>query len=675
MRSDLVTGAAHPPLSHHGLAALSAPTQVWSAQDGSMAGGADGVFHGDWRFASAIVLLVDGLPVEPMATAEEPDWIVFRGLAIDPLTSRPRDRVAVERMREVYSGGTVERVTLVNGGEEAIDLSVELSCEVGFAPLSSVQAGRPQPADVRLELEGDEAIATDGIRTLRASSRGGHVRIEGNRIVVSQQARVVPDDWAGVTLEIELVDPTLVLHGTDSPEMSAELRPTGRPALDRWSTRAIADLQNLLLDAGHGAFPAAGAPWHMTMVARDALIACRLLLPLGGQLAEGTLRTLAARQGVQLDPATGEEPGRILHEMRQAASDPPRPGVEARPVYRGSIDPTPLWIVLLHDAWRNGLPLETVRELRTALHAALGWMQAHSDDDLLRCADETGMGVAGKDWRADRLGRTDRDIAAAQVQGLACRAAVGAAALLDALGDDGAPWRAWAERLRARFREEFWVELDGTRFPAMAVDGADHPIPILVSDIGQLIGTTLLDRDEEAAVAQLLLDDRLSSGFGLRTMATDAEQYWPLSHYCGAVWPHDTAIAIEGLLRAGLLDEARQLAIQLERAADAFDGRMPEVYAGYGLEDTAKPIPYPGACSPQAWSAASVVPVRIALASRDDAQLQRPLERRLVAVVPPSAPSPAPHVVSAPEAMQINGGAKQHARARLRLVPSIAPKP
>lgn len=674
MRDDSLLSIARPSPHRDELVVLAAPTQAWSADDGTMTScDSHGVFHGDWRYVRTIEVLVDGLPLEHISTTEERDWIVFRGIPLDPETGGPIHRASVERMREISAGGMVERVTLINDRDEPIDALVELVCEIELAPLSTVRAGTPEPVAHSLELEGNEAIATDGTRTLRASSSGGHVRTEGCRVIVSQQVHVLPDDWAGITLELDIVDPSLAVHGTDRDESWRDLPPTGRAALDRWAARSLDDLGLLLLDAGHGAFPAAGAPWHMTLVARDALIACRLALPMGGQLAEGTLRTLAARQGVQFDSATGEEPGRILHAVRPRTTHALLPGVEAPPVYDGSVDPTPLWIVLLHDAWQAGLPLETVRELRTALHTSLRWLRSHTGEGFFHCPDGPGTGYTAGGLRAQpdgvRFGADDTDIVTSQAQGLACRAAVSGATLLDALGDDGEPWREWAQRLRERFRESFWVEHRGDRFPAMALDVDGHPREELVSDIGQLIGTTLLSRAEEAAVARLLLEPRLSSGFGLRTMSTDAEHSWPLAHDGGAIWPHDTAIAIEGLLRSGFLDEARELAEQLERAADAFGGRMPEVYAGYGLEETSAPIPYPGARGLHAASAASVVPAHRALTTVADAQSP---SARPVPIVPraePSVPDP-----GTPEPMLINSSSIPHSRAHLHLVPS-APAP
>ncbi|SFS10019.1 Glycogen debranching enzyme (alpha-1,6-glucosidase) [Agrococcus baldri] len=654
MHDEPRRNATQRPLPHTELVGLAAPTQVWCAQDGTMpVGGSHGLFHGDWRYVRGIDLLLDGVPTAYISTADEPEGTVARAVVLDPATGRPIPRVWVERMRGVHPGGMVERVTLINSGDEPIDCVLELVCEIELAPVSAVRTGEAEPAAIALALEGDGAVATDGTRTLRASGRGARVRIDRDRVIVSQQVHVVPDDWGGITLALDIDDPTLAVRGAEHERPCDELQPSGRPALDRWTARAMDDLEQLMLDAGHGAFPAAGGPWHMTMVARDALITCRLLLPLGGRIAEGTLRTLAARQGVQFESATGEEPGRILHAMRQGATDALRPGVEAPPVYAGSMEPTPLWIVLLHDAWRAGLPIDAVRELRMALHAALFWLRAHTGDGFLRCPDEAGQEGSGT--------------ATAQAQGLACRAAVAGAALLDALGDDGSGWLTWAGQLRTRFRERFWVERGGIRYPAMALDADDDPDATLVGGVGQLIGTTLLSRVEEAEVARLLLDERLSSGFGLRTMATDAERYWPLVHDCGAIRPHETAIAIEGLLRSGFRAEARALAEQLERAADAFGGRMPELYSGFGLDETPTPIPYPGACSLRAWSAASVVPVSMALTAAAGAEPPRETERLLTAV-PPSAPEP----------IEINAQARAHpeprGRAHLRLVTS-APAP
>lgn len=589
-----------------------------------MARGAHGLFHGDWRYVRSLELLVDGEPVEHIATDEEPGGTVFHGFARDTAADGSTPRVLVERMREVWPGGMLERVTVVNGHDVPVTVLVQLRCRLELAPMWTVRAGAPAPVALQLVQQGEDAEATDGVRTLRARVRGGELELDGDVVTVSHTATVAPGDWAGFALELELDDPTLAVRGIEHSIGLDGLLPIGRPVLERWTDRAAVDLDNLLLDAGHGVFPAAGAPWHLTLMARDALITSRLLLPVDTDVAEGTLRTLAAWQGMQHDPETGEEFGRIVHELRQEGIALPAEGIELPPVHFGSIDSTPLWIVLLHGAWRAGLRVQAVRELRPVLHAALHWLEEGTGDDFLRYPERSGTGLAHQGWRdsAGAIRFHDGEeahgaIALAQVQALACRAAECAADLLDALGDGGERWRAWAERLRERFRAQFWIHRGEDRFPALALDGDGRPVDSLTSDIGQLIGTTLLSCDEERRVADLLLDERLSSGFGLRSMATDAAAYWPMSQHCGAIWPHDTAIAIEGLLRVGLVDHARRLAEQLERAADGFAGRLPARFAGSGLGEVAVPTPCPDACCPEAWSAASVMPVRMAFVAAE----------------------------------------------------------
>jgi glycogen debranching enzyme len=426
-------------------------------------------------------------------------------------------------------------------------------------------------------------------------------------------------------LALVLDDPTTVV-GPAAERRLAALAPSGDAALDRWAARAADDLQALLLDAGQGPFAAAGAPWFMTLFGRDALITARLLLPLSLELAEGTLRTLAARQGTAVDPENAEQPGKILHELRQSTFTMPGEGIVLPPVYFGTIDATPLWVVLLHEAWRAGLPIATLRELRPALEGALGWIRDHGSPDasgFLKYIDETGTGLANQGWKDSGDSVRFRDgsiaegpIALCEVQAQACQAAEGGAELLEALGDAGgaAEWRAWAERMRERFRAAFWVERAGERYPAIALDGEGRPVDAKASNMGQLLGTTLLTAEEEAEVARLLVDERFASGWGLRTMSTDQGGYWPLSYHCGSVWPHDTGVVIEGMLRAGLGDAARVLAAQLVRTADAFDGRVPELFAGFSVEEASSPVAYPASCRPQAWSAAAVVPVHRALA-------------------------------------------------------------
>lgn len=605
MQPELDEKGTRQPLLHDELVALSAPTQAWSRRDGTMDGPGHGVFHGDSRWIRRLELLVDGRPVEHLSTAEERGWTVFRSIARD--LGSDTSRVLVERMRGVEEGELVERVTVVNGGDVEVSAVVEVRIELELAPIASVREGRPEPVPIELHIEDGTAVATDGVRSLRCSCGPGAVAIDGHRVTASRSVVVQPGDWATLSVQITVDDPLLLARGPLTASLPTP-RSNGRPALDRWASRAVADLEDLTLDLGHGPVPAAAAPWHLGLLARDALIAARLALPLGAAIAEGTLRTLATRQGVLHDLETGEEPGRIPHEVRQV-------GAASIPVFRASVDATPLWIVLLHDTWAAGMPTESVRELRTALHAALGWLAARTGDGFLVDPDDTEV--------------------SAGVQAIACRAAVGAADLLDALGDDGDEWRAWAARLRTRFRDAFWIEVEGARVPIAAFDRHGTALDGIGAELGQLLGTRILDPEEETLVAGMLVDDRIASGFGLRSLAADDPCYWPMLERGGAIHPHETGVAIEGLLRAGHDVEARALAEQLLVAATAFGGRLPAAYAGYGVEDVDAPQPFPGSCSPHAASAATAIVAHRALEVRarsTRAEHAERAERHLTAV-------------------------------------------
>jgi glycogen debranching enzyme len=295
------------------------------------------------------------------------------------------------------------------------------------------------------------------------------------------------------------------------------------------------------------------------------------------------------------------------------------------PYYYGTVDATPLWICLLADAREHGLGDAETRELLPALRAALDWMRDFGDSDgdgLLEYVDESGRGLSNQGWKDSGDSVQWRDgslaegpIALAEVQGYAHEAALRGAALLESFGEDAAEWRTWAARLAARFRESFWVSDAEGRYPAIALDANKLPVDTLTSNIGHLLGTGLLDAEESRLVAARLVSPRLDAGYGIRTLATGSGGYWPLSYHGGSIWAHDTAIAIRGLHRDGFDAEAQQLSEGLLRAAVAFDYRMPELHGGDAASEAPRPVPYPAACRPQAWSAGASIVVFEALST------------------------------------------------------------
>jgi glycogen debranching enzyme len=579
------------PLLHDLVPAVAAPSSLLCGRDGQIRpAGVQGLFHADRRVISEAVLRVDGHEPESIGYAPAgPGAARFTGLLrhIPGPTADPA--VRVDRVRHLRPYGMTEEIRISAAGAPVIaTVTVDLAGD--DALLERVRSGATPPP----------AGALNGITVEPAQLRWPVTIAPGEtatlhwRLDIRQRAAVVaaprgPVEWA-------------------RPRVSADDR-----RLDRLLEQSLDDLESLRLtdDPATGdTFLGAGVPWYLTLFGRDSIWAARMLLPLGTGLAAGTLRVLARRQGQRVDAGTAEAPGKIIHEVRQESI-----GLPAS--YYGTVDATPLWISLLHDAWRWGLPAGQVAALLPHLEAALGWLGRHADPDgdgFLEYIDDSGRGLANQGWKdsGDAVRYHDGRIAPApialcEVQGYAHAAALHGAALLDAFDRRGADrWRDYAQQMATRFRERFWTPRG---YPALALDGDKRQVDSLTSNIGHLLGTGLLRADEEKTIAELLVTPGMANGYGLRTMSAEDAGYAPLSYHCGSVWPHDTAIAMLGLARAGHRDAAAVLAEGLLRAAESFEYRLPELYAGDGTAETRRPVPYPAACHPQAWSAAAAVAI------------------------------------------------------------------
>lgn len=613
------------PLLQDRLVCLSAPTQAWSGPDGQIRVGAgiDGVYHADIRVLSHAVLQVDGVEPEVIASSAASAGTVRVSALVRSLGDSGADpSVRVDRVRSVRPGSFAERIELSCSTTAALEAEISLTLAVDLATMDAVKAGRRGGEPVPAELDGSGALvwAGEGVEVVVHTEGATLDLSDPGAPVLHWRVRAEAGAPAIVGYELAAGDDGAVVGAAPGLRWSEPVLQAGDDRLAALVRQSLSDLSGLAMSAAatpQEAFVAAGAPWFFTLFGRDSLWTARMLLPLGTDLAAGTLRTLAAWQGVRQDPETAEQPGKILHELRRAATDLDD-GTHLPPVYYGTIDATPLWVCLLHDAWRWGMPAADVEALLPHVERALDWIVTYGDPDgdgFLEYVDESGLGLANQGWKDSgdsirwRAGSlAEGTIALCEVQAYAHEAAIGGAALLEAFGRDGAHrWRDWAAGMRERFRRCFWVSDAEGRYPAIALDGAKRPVDSLTSNIGHLLGTGLLDAEEERIVADRLLSSRLSSGFGLHTLAHGSGGFWPLSYHGGAVWPHDTAIAVTGLARAGLADHAAALADQLLTAAPAFGYRLPELYSGDRREVVAAPAPYPAACRPQAWTAASGV--------------------------------------------------------------------
>lgn len=612
------------PFLHDLVPALMAPTQVWSDATGQVRGdGAQGVFHGDVRALSRVIVTIDGREPEPLTVAP----------------AGPGRVEAVGAVRQIDGPGAdpttwLRRTTVVRPGE--VEVSLELACATN-EPVSGVlrvevatdlaslevvkQGGRG--ADIVPERHAGGATFRDSAASVRVEAVGAEIVADVRGLSLVWNADAAPGAPFTARVVITVVDPRGVVTAPPSsePEWARPVVAASDPRLTRLLERSLDDLSTLRMtwnEAPDDVFLAAGAPWFFTLFGRDSLWAARLLLPLGTDLARGTLRTLAAGQGAVVDTATAEQPGKILHEIRPAPlalAD----GTLLPPVYFGTVDATALWVCLLHDAWRWGMADDDVAALLPAMERALTWIVEFGDGDrdgFLDYVDETGSGLANQGWKDSGDSVQWRDgtlaqgpIALCEVQAYAYEAAMGGAAILEAFGRDGSRWRTWAAGMAERFRGAFWTtDADGP-YLGIALDRHGALVDSVASNMGHVLGTGILTAEEEALVARRLVSPELSSGLGLRTLSSRMGGYWPLRYHGGAVWAHDTAIAIRGLHAGGFDDEAETLAAGLLAAAERVDYQLPELYSGTTLAEVPAVVPYPASCHPQAWSAASAVTI------------------------------------------------------------------
>jgi len=631
------------PFLHDLACLLAAPMQAWTTADGSIVpgAGAQGVYLGDTRIMRGLSMRADGWSVAHLATDErlpgrqELRAVVRRGGAIiDP-------EILLVRERVITGDALTESITLVNASGAPVTVALAVHLTPDATPMDVVKAGGTRTGAVRVT---DGSWSTEDERvSVRLATDGACARDELG-FDVSWNLSAPPGGSAAGSWSLHAVDTGAVVTAPRTRDVAAAVGriavPEGREFdVGRLLRRAFYDLDGLQLtvpglpDAG---FIGAGAPWFLTLFGRDSIVAASLLLPAAPRIAHGTLAALALLQGTTDDLATAEAPGRIVHELRRDVTH--HVGGHHRfllpPRYYGTVDATPLWISLLHDAWRAGMPQNDVAALAPNLEAAVGWLRATVETDprgFLAYHDPTGRGLANQGWKdsGDAIRWADGSlavgpIALCEVQGYAARAARQAAELMDALGRTGAAdLRSWADEIAERFRAAFWVtdRATGARYPAMALDAQGRAVDGMSSSMGHLLGTGILELDERRAVVDRLMDPTMFSGFGIRTLSTTNGGYWPMRYHAGAVWPHDTAMVIGGMLADGFAEEARTVAEGLLAAAASFDWRLPELFAGVARHESSRAIPYPAACHPQAWSAAAAVVVALALGGsvRDDA--------------------------------------------------------
>lgn len=379
--------------------------------------------------------------------------------------------------------------------------------------------------------------------------------------------------------------------------------------------RAVDDLRMLLLPTVHGPYPAAGMPWFGNKFGRDALITALMVLPEVPAMLRAVVAFLAEHQGRTTDPFREEEPGKILHEIRQGELSRTDKIPFGR--YYGSVDATALFMVALGEYVTHTQDVDFARQMQAPFEAALAWLLAQVDgpSGLLRF-EASGSGLVVQSWKDshDSMNHADgtpapQPLAVAEVQGYAFAAFHAASAILAMLGESEqrrADLVGKAEQLKVAFHEQYWLPEQQTY--AMALDRDMKPLAVLSSDPGHLLWSGIVPESVASQLAATMMGEALWSGWGLRTLGSGEKRYAPSSYHNGSVWPHDTAIFAMGLARYGFNEEFRTVRAALfELAMNLPDHRIPELISGHPREPGLGPVQYGHASSPQAWSAASLI--------------------------------------------------------------------
>ncbi|MDB5365522.1 MAG: putative amylo-alpha,6-glucosidase protein [Rhodospirillales bacterium] len=600
---------------------------------------AEGLFHRDTRHLSQLTLTIEGqrpLLLSSSVTSENATIAVDLtnpDLLDGERVVQPRDTVHVLRTKVLDHGALYERLNLHNFGVAPAKIRIEMGYAADFADIFEVrgmvraQRGRQR----RDERVGNTVVlAYEGLDNVMRSTR-----IIVDPAPDSWVTRRMRWDWILAPGEARTID-VEILCGSDralvrrrgfvsvlaetkeriAEEAKSRVRLiSGNALFNDWLHRSRADLDMLITETSCGRYPYAGIPWFSCPFGRDGIITALETLWLDPDLAAGTLRYLAATQAHVLDPSKDAEPGKILHETR--GGEMAELGEVPFGHYYGSVDSTPLFVVLAGAYEQRTGDLELVRELWPSIQEALGWMERYGDldgDQLLEYDRKSVNGLINQGWKdsADSVFHADgrlaeAPIALAEVQAYAFAAWREAARLAHLLGERGqaSALAAKAENLRVAFENEFWDEELGLY--VLALDGDKRPCRVRSSNAGHALFGGIASPERADRVARALLAPDFFSEWGIRTIATGAARYNPMSYHNGSVWPHDNGLIAMGLARYGKQRQLTRLLTGMFDSAMQMDlTRLPELFCGFERRPGAGPTAYPVACIPQAWAAASV---------------------------------------------------------------------
>ena len=650
------------------IAVLEGRTFMFSDSRGDVASGSvGGLVHEDTRFVSRWELRLDGAPLSLLKSGpvDYDSAAFFLTNAESP--GLGAHSVAVRRLRLVGEGA-LEQIEVINTSSEPISCELRLHCAADFADLFEIKSGVRDRSGCIVAGPGVDRRSLRFRYQVPGFLAETTVRFERSQIVDAATERVVAEvrprvEGTGAVWSLELPPRSALVtlvkvsvrvnnvtfepaaegfggrHEPVSGPLSGWLEriphfESDSALLSNVFAKSVVDLAALrvtgdLLGESY-VLPAAGLPWFMTLFGRDTLITSLQTLWVGPQLTRGALHLLGALQGTRVDEFRDEEPGKILHEVR--SGELTRLGEKPHSPYYGTADATPLWLILLSEYWRFTGQDDFVLARWDKVASALAWIDRYGDrdgDGYVEYQTRSREGLGNQCWKDSWDGVQFADgtiphlpIATAEIQRYVYDAKLRVAELAARLrGDVSLAERLEheAEELYARFNDDFWSEERGGYY-VVGLDGDKRRIDSMTSNMGHLLWSGIVPGARAGLVAGQLMSEAMFSGWGVRTLSTEDRGYNPIGYHIGTIWPHDNSIVALGLARAGFRDEANRIALAQLEAAAFTDYRLPEAFAGFERSISRFPVPYPTACSPQAWATAApfvFVQAMLGLEARD----------------------------------------------------------
>ncbi len=587
-----------------------------------------GLYTKDTRFLSGLEVLVEGERPELLSSESKKSY-----LASIHLMKNVKDTGAVELKRErfIFDGVLYEKIILTNYFLKTRSTELSISFEADFQDMFIVRQYREGNVGKKLAPkvgENEYTIryqgADDILRETLIKWDCPAQKIDENG-TVSFSLELQPKEHQEILVTVaplidgeggkalsydnafKVLEDSYQQWKSETTAIQSDL-----PLFDSLYDRGVQDVRMLMTDVGYGDVPVAGLPWFAVPFGRDSLITSLFMLPLNPYKVKGTLRTLAHYQGTKVDKWRDEQPGKIMHEIR--FGELVTTGQSPFSPYYGTIDATPLFLVLVSEYYHWTGDLELVKELLPNIQRALEWIDEFAEDGtgFMSYHQEAEKGFPNQGWKDSSNSLVHENgeyakspIALSEVQGYIYQAKNTLAPILQLLGETelAGKLEEEAKRLKDSFEQSFWMEDE--QFYAIALDKDSEKVKSVTSNPGHLLFSMLPETDRAEKVADRLIQNDMFNGYGIRTMSVEAAGYYPMSYHNGSVWPHDNGMILLGLSKLGYKQQAGKVISGLIQASKHFEyQRLPELFCGHG-EEVGYPVPYPTTCSPQAWSAAT----------------------------------------------------------------------